>query len=106
MLIQDPGGGNTDDLEEDSKREKREESPQPTSPHKSPQTTNCKCPLSGTPMSATHGWNKAMQRHARPHSAATHFRPSVVLQHKWGKVASCNKKGNEVSIMLANNTQG
>ena len=46
MLIQDPGGGNTDDLEEDSKREK-----QPTSPHKSPQTTNRKCPLSGTPMS-------------------------------------------------------
>ena len=62
--------------------------------------------LSETPMSATYGWNKAMQRHAKPHSAATHFRPSVVLQHKGGKVASCNKKGNEVGIMLANNTQG
>ena len=57
-------------------------------------------------MSATRGWNKAMQRHAKPHSATTRRKPSEVLQHKWGKVASCNKEGNEVGIMLANNLQG
>ena len=62
--------------------------------------------LSETPMSATPGWNKAMQGHARPRSVATHFRPSVVLQHRWGKVASCNKEGNEVNIMLTNNRPG
>ena len=47
-----------------------------------------------------------MQRHAKFHSATTRRKPSQVLQHRWGKVASCNKEGNEVSIMLANNWPG
>ena len=51
-------------------------------------------------------WNKIMQRHAKSHNATAHNKPSHVLQQRWGKVASCNKEGNEVSIMLANNTQG
>ena len=51
-------------------------------------------------------WNKIMQRHAKPHNAATRHKPSHVLQQRWGKVASCNEEGNEVSIMLANNMQG
>ena len=51
-------------------------------------------------------WNKIMQRHAKTHSATTRRKPSQVLQHRWGKVASCNKEGNEVSIMLANNWPG
>ena len=50
-------------------------------------------------------WNKIMQRHTKSHGAATR-RPSAVLQQRWGKVATCNKEGNEVSIMLANNVQG
>ena len=33
----------------------------------------------------------ALQKHAKHCSAATH-NLSVVLQHKWGKVAVCNKK--------------
>ena len=33
----------------------------------------------------------ALQKHAKHCSAATH-NLSVVLQHKWGKVAACNKK--------------
>ena len=34
----------------------------------------------------------ALQKHAKHCSAATHNKPSVVLQHKRGKVAICNKK--------------
>ena len=34
----------------------------------------------------------ALQGHAKPHSAATHNKLSVVPQHNWGKVAICNKK--------------
>ena len=53
-------------------------------------------------------WDKTMQRHAKPHSATAQNKPSHVLQRtgRWGKVASCNKEGNEVSIMLANNLPG
>ena len=71
-------------------------------------------------MSATHGWNKTMQKHAKPHNATAHSKPSHVLQQiatahnkpshvlqrRWGKVARCNKEGNEVGIMLANNLPG
>ena len=51
-------------------------------------------------------WNKIMQKHAKSHNATAHNKPSHVLQQRWGKVASCNKEGNEVSIMLANNLPG
>ena len=44
-------------------------------------------------------WNKTMQKHTKSHCGSTQHRPSVMLKHKWGKVASCNTQGNEVSIM-------
>ena len=34
----------------------------------------------------------ALQKHAKHCSAATHNKLSVVLQHKRGKVAICNRK--------------
>ena len=41
----------------------------------------------------------ALQKHAKHCSAATH-NLSVVLQHKWGKVAACNKKVMEWALCL------
>ena len=41
----------------------------------------------------------ALQEHAKHCSAATH-NLSVVLQHKWGKVATCNKKVMEWALCL------
>ena len=34
----------------------------------------------------------ALQKHAKPYSAATHNKLSVVLWHRWGRAAICNKK--------------
>ena len=42
----------------------------------------------------------ALQKHAKPCSAATHNKLSVVLQHKRGKVAICNKKVMEWATCL------
>ena len=42
----------------------------------------------------------ALQKHTKPHSAATHNKLSVVPQHRWGKVAICNKKVMEWAICL------
>ena len=42
----------------------------------------------------------ALQKHAKHCSAATHNKLSVVLQHKRGKVAICNKKVMEWASCL------
>ena len=46
----------------------------------------------------------ALQKHAKHHSAATH-NLGVVLQHKWGKVATCNKKVMEWALCLLTMTR-
>ena len=48
----------------------------------------------------------ALQKHAKPCSAATHNKLSVVLQHKWGKVAICNKKVRRWALCLLTITRG
>ena len=42
----------------------------------------------------------ALQKHAKPYSAATHNELGVVLWHRWGKVAICNKKVMEWALCL------
>ena len=45
-------------------------------------------------------WRRIMHKHAMPHSATAKQWPQAMLKHRWGKVATCNTQGNEVSVWL------